>query len=173
MTAPTITIEQIGVLLKAADPLTHLPSDIEKTVGAKAIMDAVHDLHTTTTVADFEKLVKRVASSVKQAKELVATAKRLEDAEKVITFANSKVKGLCKTETLNKLISIQLAGTGETGHGKVPFLDDALHAHVTNTLGVGWKWVSGHVHVVAVGKKNNQNKVQDGKKTMEYDWTTH
>ena len=167
-----ITTQQIGLILKAAEPLEKLPTDIAKTVGSKAIMDDVHDLMTTTSESDFEKLVKRVASAAKQAKELLATAKKLEDAESFITYANSKVKALCKTETVNKLISIQQAGTSETGHGKVPFLDDALHAHVTNTLGVAWKWKSGNVHVVAVGKKNNQNKVQDGKKTMEYDWTT-
>jgi hypothetical protein len=168
-----VTVAAIAAIVKAADPLEKLPSDIARTVGAKAIMDDVHDLHeNTSTPQDLEKLAKRIVASVKQAKELLLAAKRLEDAEKAITFANSKVKSLCKQEFINKLVSIQLAGTGEKGHGKVPFLDDALHAHVTNTHSVAWNWVSGRVHVVAVGKKNNQNKVQDGKKTMEYDWTT-
>lgn len=167
----TINHAQIGALLKIAEPLEKLPSDIEKIVNGKKLLGQVHDLDVTTSVSDFESLAKRVSASAKQAKELLATAKKLEDAEKSISYANSKVKSLCKTEHVNKLISIQLAGTGETGHGKVPFLDDALHAHVTNTSSVAWRWQSGKVHVVAVGKKNNANKVQDGKKTMEYDWT--
>lgn len=167
-----ITHAQIGLVLKVAEQLDKLPADIEKIVKGKKLLDEVHDLDVTTSASDYEALAKRVAAGVKQAKELLATAKKLKDAEDAISFENTKLKSLCKTEHLNKLISIQLAGTSETGHGKVPFLDDALHAHVTNTVGVAWKWRSGKVHVVAVGKKNNQNKVQDGKKTMEYDWTT-
>lgn len=168
-----ITHQQIAVVLKAAEPIEKLPSEIASVVGSKSVMDSVHDLDVTTSASDFEKVAKNVATAVKKAKELLAAAKHLEDSKKAITFSNAKVKGLCNADAMKKLLSIQLAGTSETGHGKVPFLDNALHAHVTNTMSVGWKWVSGHVHVVAVGKKNNSNKVQDGKKTMEYDWTTH
>jgi hypothetical protein len=168
----TITTAQIAAVLKAADPLNDLSAKEAKIVGSTALLNDLHDLSVSTTVSDFEKIVKRVAEAVKKAKVVSSDAARNAAAKDEITFANSGVKALCKPDVMTKLISIQRAGTNETGHGKVPFLKDALHAHVTNTLGVAWNWVSGHVHVVAVGKKNNQNKVQDGKKTMEYDWDT-
>ena len=92
------------------------------------------------------------------------------------SFANSKVKSLCGTDEMKKIISIALAGKSETGHGPVAYLNGALHAHVTNTAGIAWKWKGDEVHVVAWGKKNNQNKEQarggTGKKlkTCQYDW---
>ena len=36
-----VTVAAIAAILKAADPLEKLPSDIARTVGAKAIMDDV------------------------------------------------------------------------------------------------------------------------------------
>jgi hypothetical protein len=95
-----------------------------------------------------------------------------------VTYANSKVKAACEGDRniKTKIESIALAGPKETGHGPVPYLDKALHAHATNTLSVAWFWKSGTMHVVATGKKNNQNKEQarggSGKKlkTMQYDW---
>lgn len=92
------------------------------------------------------------------------------------SFANAKVKALCGADEMKKIVSIALAGKGETGHGPVAYLDGALHAHVTNTAGIAWKWKGDEVHVVAWGKKNNQNKEQarggKGKKlkTCQYDW---
>ncbi|RYG38759.1 MAG: hypothetical protein EON93_01335, partial [Burkholderiales bacterium] len=79
--ATTITHAQIAVLLKAAEPLEKLPSDIEKIVKGKDVMSDLHDLDVTTAPSVFEELVKRVASRVKQAKELLANAKKLEEAE--------------------------------------------------------------------------------------------
>jgi hypothetical protein len=95
-----------------------------------------------------------------------------------VTYANPKVKSTCEgnKNIKSKIESIAIAGPTEKGHGPVPFLDKALHAHATNTHGVAWKWKSGKMHVVATGKKNNQNKQQQrgGKgpklKTCEYDW---
>lgn len=95
-----------------------------------------------------------------------------------ITYANSKVKRACEGDRnlTTKINSIALAGTSEKGHGAVPYLGGALHAHATNTLSVAWEWKSGKMHIVATGKKNNENKQQQrggkGKKlkTMQYDW---
>ncbi|GGH29229.1 hypothetical protein SAMN05444007_104371 [Cribrihabitans marinus] len=95
-----------------------------------------------------------------------------------VTYENAKVKSACTSDNKikTKIESIALAGTDETGHGKVPYLNNAFHAHVTNTESVAWFWRQGGMHVVATGKKNNQNKQQKrgGKgaslKTMEYDW---
>lgn len=93
------------------------------------------------------------------------------------TFANSKVKSACSgAEFKAKIKSISLAGKTETGHGKVPYLGGALHAHVTNTHSLAWEWKGDKMHIVATGKKNNQNKQQKrgGKgpnlKTCQYDW---
>lgn len=107
----------------------------------------------------------------------VVAPKIVAKVEPKYSFANSKVKGLCDDMVIKKIISIAQAGKGETGHGPVEYLEGALHAHVTNTIGVAWKWKGDEVHVIAVGKKNNQNKEQQragkGKKlkTCEYDWT--
>jgi hypothetical protein len=96
---------------------------------------------------------------------------------KISYVCSSKAKGMCDDMVVKKLTSIALVGPSETGHGPVEFLSGALHAHVTNTIGVAWKWKGDEVQVVAVGKKNNQNKAQQrggsGKalKTCEYDWT--
>lgn len=95
-----------------------------------------------------------------------------------VTYENSKVKSACNNDRniKTKIESIALAGPSETGHGSVPYLQGALHAHATNTHSVAWFWKNGTMHVVATGKKNNQNKQQKrgGKgpnlKTREYDW---
>ena len=92
------------------------------------------------------------------------------------SFANSKVKALCDKMTMAKIESVVRAGKSEKGHGPVEFLEGALHTHVTNTEGIAWEWKGDKMHVVAVGKKNNQNKQQQrggkGKnlKTAQYDW---
>jgi hypothetical protein len=93
-------------------------------------------------------------------------------------FLSSKLEALCSAKPiLNKIESIALAGKTETGHGPVAYLKGALHAHVTNTLAIGWVWKGDEVVVVAIGKKNNQNKEQQRGgtgpklKTAEYDWT--
>lgn len=165
-----ITVEQIGAVLKAADVLEHLNSDMGRIVGKTALLSRLHDLDVSTTQSKYDELVKDVVSAVKQAKGLLEAAKAEKDAHDKISFASSKLKSACKEEMWTKLVSIQLAGSSEKGHGAVPYLDGAFHAHVTNTHSVAWEWRSGKVHVVAIGKKNNQNKIQDGKKTMEYDW---
>jgi hypothetical protein len=172
VTTVTITLPQIAAILKAADPLTHLQPHHAKIVGSVALMDKLHDLDVTTKLSDFETLVKDVAKAVKRAKELNSKDNLDKEAEEAISYVNSTVKGLCKGDILTKLISIQQAGTGEKGHGAVEFLGGALHAHVTNSIGVAWKWESGKVKVVAVGKKNDKNPIQDKKKTEKYDWTT-
>lgn len=95
-----------------------------------------------------------------------------------VTYVNAKVKAACNGDNSlkTKIASIALAGPTETGHGAVPYLKKALHAHATNTLSVAWFWRNGTMHVVATGKKNNENKTQKrgGKgsalKTMQYDW---
>ena len=92
------------------------------------------------------------------------------------SFANSKVKGLCDKNAMSKIESVVKAGPSEKGHGPVEYLGGALHTHVTNTIGIAWEWKGKKMHVVAVGKKNNQNKQQQrgssGKslKTAQYDW---
>lgn len=95
-----------------------------------------------------------------------------------ITYVNAKVRRTCEGDRnlLTKINSIALAGTSETGHGAVPYLSGALHAHATNTLSVAWKWKSGKMHIVASGKKNNENRQQQrggtgrSLRTMQYDW---
>ncbi|MCV2867267.1 hypothetical protein OEW28_01330 [Defluviimonas sp. WL0002] len=95
-----------------------------------------------------------------------------------VTYANGKVRSACEGDRnlKTKIESIALAGPTETGHGRVPYLGGALHAHATNTESVAWFWKGETMHVVATGKKNNQNKTQQrgGKgaalKTMQYDW---
>ncbi|MCB1334967.1 MAG: hypothetical protein KDK26_15295 [Roseivivax sp.] len=93
------------------------------------------------------------------------------------TFANAKVRSNCSGRQFQaKITSISLAGPTETGHGKIEYLGNALHAHVTNTESVAWEWHGNRMHIVATGKKNNQNKQQargsTGKKlkTGQYDW---
>lgn len=99
------------------------------------------------------------------------------DEKPEYTFANAGVKSLADKKTITKIESIAVAGPSEKGHGPVPYLGGALHAHVTNTEGIAWEWKGGKMHVVAIGKKNNQNKEQQrgGKgpklKTAQYDWT--
>jgi hypothetical protein len=115
---------------------------------------------------------------IKATLEVVAPAGAAAVAEPKYTFSNSKVKGQCGKKEITKIRSIALEGKGYTGHGPVPYLKNALHAHVTNTAGIGWQWKGDTMHVVAWGKKNNQNKEQQigGKgpklKTCQYDWTT-
>lgn len=95
-----------------------------------------------------------------------------------VTYANRKVQSACEGDRnlKNKIESIALAGPTERGHGAVPYLKGAYHAHATNTHSVAWEWKNGTMHVVAWGKKNNQNKQQKrggrgpNLKTMEYDW---
>lgn len=100
-----------------------------------------------------------------------------EDVKPEYTFANTKLKGLADGKTFKKIESVALAGPSEIGHGPVEYLGGALHTHVTNTEGIAWIWKSGKMHIVAIGKKNNQNKFQQrgskGKKlkTCEYDWS--
>jgi hypothetical protein len=91
------------------------------------------------------------------------------------SFANSKVKALCR-DAMTKIESVVRSGPSEKGHGPVEYLGGALHTHVTNTEGIAWEWKGKKMHIVAVGKKNNQNKQQQrgstGKnlKTAQYDW---
>jgi hypothetical protein len=93
-------------------------------------------------------------------------------------FANSTVKSNCDKNFIKKIHSICLAGPSELGHGKVPFLDGALHAHVTHTESVAWFWKGKKMEIVATGVKNPKNatQAQPGKskqlKTMSYDWIT-
>ncbi len=68
--------------------------------------------------------------------------------------------------------------TRETSHGKVPYLNGALHAHVTHTESVAWVWSGKKMYVVATGIKNTKNPMaappgtSKKVKTMSYDWTT-
>ena len=93
------------------------------------------------------------------------------------SYENTKVKTACSSREFQaKIRSISLAGRTETGHGPVEYLDGALHAHVTNTHSVAWKWKGDKMHIVATGKKNSQNKQQARPgaskklKTSQYDW---
>jgi hypothetical protein len=93
-------------------------------------------------------------------------------------FANSKVKSNCDKNFLTKIHSIAIEGPSYRDHGKVPYLDGALHAHVTHTESLAWFWEGKKMRIVATGVKNpnNPNQAQPGKskklKTMSYDWTT-
>ena len=102
---------------------------------------------------------------------------KADDTPVDVDYANSKIKSACSDKKVAaKIQSIAKAGPSETGHGPVEYLEGALHAHVTNTIGVAWFWRSGKMRIVAVGKKNNQIKTKQrgGKgpqlKTSEYDW---
>ena len=92
-------------------------------------------------------------------------------------FANTKLKSMADKNIITKIESIAVVGPKETGHGPVEYLGGAFHAHVTNTIGIAWEWKNGEMYIVAIGKKNNQNKEQQrggtGKKlkTCQYDWT--
>ena len=100
-----------------------------------------------------------------------------EEKKLEFTFANAKLKGMADKNVMTKIESVAASGPTETGHGPVEYLNGALHTHVTNTIGIAWEWHGGIMNVVAIGKKNNQNKFQQrggkGKslKTCEYDWT--
>lgn len=96
----------------------------------------------------------------------------------LVDYGNDKIKRGCSDKKFQtKIQSIASLGPTYTGHGKVEYLKDAFHAHVTNTEGVAWFWKGKKMEVVAYGKKNDANSKQQrgstGKSlnTCQYDWT--
>lgn len=89
-----------------------------------------------------------------------------------MTFETAKLRDACNADQdiLNKLTIIRSDAPTYGDPGPENLGDHTRHAHITNTLGVAWRYqgtpLGSDQHILALGKKNNKAKSGNS----QYDW---
>jgi hypothetical protein len=88
-----------------------------------------------------------------------------------LVYGSTRVQGLISADAniKTKIASVYSMGKTYTGHGPTVSLGiGALHCHVGNGDGIGFKWVADVLHILAWGQKSDSA----GAGTSGYKWTT-
>ncbi len=88
-----------------------------------------------------------------------------------LIYGSPRVQGLVTADPniKTKIASVYSMGQNYTGHGPTTSLGlGALHCHVGNGDGIGFKWVGDVLHILAWGQKSDSA----GAGTSGYKWTT-